>query len=469
MALRRVGVDFIAKPPDVSAPIAVAWTNVNGYAVRVETDAIGGKIWGVWVSLVSANPRPANTPDKPAQELQNIEPPVFPSIERVPLPTGREVLVVSVELGARRPYVYRGEAYRRVGATNRRVGREEYNQMLLEQLHSTARWESEPALGWRVADLDISEIVRTLEEAIRRGRAEDPGTRDPMEILRGLGLVRGKHLLRAAAVLFARYDRLLPDYPQCLLRVARFKGIDKTEFLDNRQFTANAFELLVRADRFLRENLPIAGRVVPNLFERVDDPLYPPLALREAVANAICHRDYAIGGGSIGLAIYDDRLEITSSGILHFGLTSDDLLRPHESLLWNPLIAAVFYRRGIIETWGRGTLKMAELTEQAGLPRPEFEEMAGALVVRFRSRNYLPPQRIGHNLTQRQQDVLQLLSANAGLALGEIHRTFGGAVSIRSLRDDLKLLQRLELVDLSSRGRGARWFLKGRHFGKAPV
>jgi ATP-dependent DNA helicase RecG len=76
---------------------------------------------------------------------------------------------------------------------------ERYNQMLLEQLHSTVRWESEPAIGWRIADLDTSEIVRTLEEAIRRGRAEDPGTRDSLEILRGLGLVRGDHLLRAAA------------------------------------------------------------------------------------------------------------------------------------------------------------------------------------------------------------------------------------------------------------------------------
>ena len=71
VALRRVGVDFITKPPDVSALIAVAWTNVNGYAVRVETDAIGGKIWGVWVSLVSSNPRPANTPDKPAAVASN--------------------------------------------------------------------------------------------------------------------------------------------------------------------------------------------------------------------------------------------------------------------------------------------------------------------------------------------------------------------------------------------------------------
>jgi len=403
-----------------------------------------------------------------AREMREIEPPVFPFIERTPLQSGREVLTVIVELGSRRPYAFRGQAYRRVGTTDRQLSHDEYNRMLLEQLHSTARWESEPAVGWRVADLDVTEIVRTLEEAIRRGRAEDPGTRDPLAILRGLGLVKGDQLLRAAIVLFGKSDRFLPDYPQCLLRVARFKGVDKTEFLDNRQFTGNAFDLLMRADRFLRENLPIAGRIIPHLFERVDDPLYPPMALREGIANAICHRDYAIGGGSIGLAIYDDRLEITSSGTLHFGLTISDLYQPHESLLWNPLIAAVFYRRGVIEAWGRGTLKMAELTEQAGLPRPEFEQTAGTLVVRFRVGRYLPPQRIGHDLTQRQQDVLQLLGAGADMALSEIHRALGGATSIRSLRDDLKLLRSLDLIDLTGHGRGARWMLKGRAVPKGP-
>src|SRR5205807_719288 len=106
-----------------------------------------------------------------------------------------------------------------------------------------------------------------------------------------------------------RTERVSRDYPQCLLRVARFRGTDRTEFLDNRQFSGHAFRLLLHAERFLRENLPVAGRVSPGLFERVDDPLYPPTALREALANAICHRDYSIGGGSVAAAIYDDRLE----------------------------------------------------------------------------------------------------------------------------------------------------------------
>ena len=146
------------------------------------------------------------------------------------------------------------------------------------------------------------------------------------------------------------------------------------EFLDNRQFNGNALTLLTNAERFLRETLPIAGRFEQDRFERIDEPLYPPLAAREALANALCHRDYSIGGGSVGIAIYDDRLEVTSSGSLHFGLTPEKLFAPHESRPWNPLIARTFYRRGIIEEWGSGTLKMATLTGAAGLPMPEIED-----------------------------------------------------------------------------------------------
>ena len=118
-----------------------------------------------------------------------------------------------------------------------------------------------------------------------------PGTRDPKELLRGLGLIKDGVLLRAAVVLFGKTERVEVEMLHCLLRVARFRGINRLEFLDNRQFRDNAFGLLLRAERFMRENLPVAGRIVPNLFERVDEPLYPPEALREALANAFCHRD----------------------------------------------------------------------------------------------------------------------------------------------------------------------------------
>jgi ATP-dependent DNA helicase RecG len=398
---------------------------------------------------------------KIATEINVIEPPAFATIDTIAPDDRRRVIIASVQPGTQRPYSYKGVGYRRSGASTVRLTGQQYQEMLLERLHGVSRWENEIAAGWTVSDLDGTEIVRTLEEAIRRGRAEDPNTRDPVAILQGLGLIKEGSLLRAAVILFAKEEQVLPDYPQCLLRVARFRGVDKTEFLDNRQFRGNAFMLLTRAERFLRENLPVAGRIVPDLFERRDDPLYPPVALREALANAFCHRDYSIGGGSVAVAIFDDRVEITSSGTLHFGLTVEDLYRPHESLPWNPLIAAVFFRRGIIETWGRGTLKMAELAEQAGLPRPEIEVTPGAVLVRFRASRYVAPQRIGHNLTERQQAILRALGSAPSLALRELMVLLPEPVAPSTLRDDLTFLKKLELVGSSGHGRGAIWFLRG--------
>ncbi len=395
-----------------------------------------------------------------AQEVREIDPPAFPTMDRVDVGDGREVLVVGVAVGHSQPYSYRGQAYRRVGPTTIPMSRDEYNRVLLERLHADTRWENQPAPGWSVADLDHDEIRRTLEEGIRLGRVEDPGTREPAAILRGLGLIKEGALLRAGVVLFGRGERLPAEYPQCLLRVARFKGTDKTEFLDNRQFRGHAFDLLVKAQRFLLDHVPVAGRIVPGRMERVDEPLYPPLAVREALANAICHRDYSIGGGSIGVAMYDDRLEVTSSGALHFGLTPEALFEPHESLPWNPLIASVFYRRGVIETWGRGTLKMAEMAQQAGLPKPEIEEIAGAVVVRFRPSKYIPPSRIGHDLSERQQRILAHLGEHASLSLAQLIQKLEGNQAERTIQADLALLKEVGLVDLKGHGRGARWHLR---------
>lgn len=277
-------------------------------------------------------------------------------------------------------------------------------------------------------------------------------------MLRGFGLVKDGRLLRAAVVLFGRAERIEAELTQCLLRAARFRGTDRTEFLDNRQFHGNAFELLLKAERFLRENLPIAGRVTPGLFERIDDPLYPPAALREALANAFCHRDYSIGGGSVAVGIYDDRLEVTSSGSLHFGLTAEKLFGPHESLPWNPLIARVFYKRGITELWGRGTIKMAELTVSAGLPRPEIEDGGGCVTVRFRPSRYVPPRRVGRDVSERQREILALLDGKpSGLALREIHAQMAGKVTARQVREDLGTLRTLGLAHPEGHGRGARW------------
>ena len=165
-----------------------------------------------------------------------------------------------------------------------------------------------------------------------------------------------------------------------------------------------------------------------------------------------------MGGGSIGLAVYDDRLEVTSTGLLHFGLTPDDLFGPHESRPWNPLIARTFYRRGIIEEWGRGTIKMADLATSAGLPRPGIEERGDCVTVRFRRADYVPSRRDDGELTEQQRTVLTLLHRSDGaLALRDIRAVLGDQVNERRLREDLATLKAKGLVESTGMGRGARW------------
>ena len=403
----------------------------------------------------------AGTIERVSAEIQRIDPPAFPGVERHPVDGLREVILVRVSPGSVKPYTYRGDAYRRVGNTSLKMSADEYNRMLFERVHSEQRWENQPAPSyWSVDDLDEEEIVVTVEEAIRQGRLEDPGTREVKSLLRGLGLIREDELLRASVVLFGRREWMEATMPQCLLRVARFRGVGRTEFLDNRQFHGNAFMLLRNAQRFMIDNLPVAGRIVPGRFERLDEPLYPTEALREALANAFCHRDYSLGGGSVGVGVYDDRLEITSTGALPFGQTPEQLFTPHESRPWNPLIAGVFYRRGIIEQWGRGTIKMAELTTAAGLPRPEIEDADECVTVRFRPSRYVPPQRVSIDLTDRQQAVLALLhQADRGLARREVHAQLCGGVSDRTVQRDLNALRDFGMVIRTGRGRSARWNL----------
>lgn len=230
---------------------------------------------------------------------------------------------------------------------------------------------------------------------------------------------------------------MLPDYPQCQLRMARFRGNDKTEFLDQRQLHGHALQLLEDAMQFLTRHLPVAGRIEPGVFERADAPLFPPIALREALVNAFCHRDYSITGGAVSLAIYDDRLEIWSDGTLPFGLSIEDLKRDHPSRPRNPLIAEAFYRRGFVERWGRGTQKIVELCVQAGHPEPEFIEQAGALGVR----------------------ILQSLAARQDVTFGDLRSLAGPTVAVRTFRDDLLHLKRLGMIGLRGRGRGAMWFI----------
>lgn len=448
------GVEFKKSTGELEAAARTVCAMLNGYG-GVVLLGVGdtGNVTGQEVS--------ANTRTKIANALRRIEPYALLRPDVVPLDNARSVIVVSTPRGESIPYAYDGRAYVREGPTTRRMPQERYEQLLEERMHSRQRWELIPTREFGLDDIDYAEVIRSVNAAIQRGRMDDPGTQDMETLLTGFGVMRDGQLLNAAVALFGKQDRMLPYYPQCLLRMARFRGTTKDAFEDNKQVYGHAFDLFMEAQRFLRQHLPIAGRIMPNLYERVDDPLYPLEALREALANAICHRDYASASGSLGLAIYDDRLEISNTGCLRFGLTPKDLLRQHASLRWNPLIAEVFFRRGLVELWGRGTLKMGELMEKAGLAMPDFEEQPGAVVVRFRPAHYTPPSRVTHDLSELQQDLLRVL-ADSGMSRALIQRKLSVKAATSTVQRDLGILRTLGLIELRGRGRGAYWMLKSR-------
>ncbi len=151
-----------------------------------------------------------HTLEEIANEVRRIEPPAFPDVETVVLANGNTVVALRVP-GGGGPYTYEGRPYLRNGPTTISMPQQRYGRLLLERLHAAQRWENQPAEGITVTDLDHAEILRTIEEAIRRQRMDDPNRhplfRPEREIRDGaLGLRapigRGGNLDGAEAVTF---------------------------------------------------------------------------------------------------------------------------------------------------------------------------------------------------------------------------------------------------------------------------
>jgi ATP-dependent DNA helicase RecG len=320
-----------------------------------------------------------------AQAADRFEPPAHVSIHRVKVKADREVIAVAVEDGRDvRPFTYEGRAYERVGSTTRRMPQAKYERLLVERGHAKRRWENLPADGLTLKDLDRKEILRTRELAIQQNRISPDTSRDIGEILDRLGLRGGGVLTQAAQVLYG--TRFLPDYPQCLLKMGRFRGTEVTgEIVDNRQEHMNAFAMVREGMAFLERTMPLGARFPKGTVFREDRFPVPLEALREIILNAVMHRDYSHYSGYVAIVVFDDRIEIRSFGRLPTGITVEQLSGRHDSKPTNPLIAEAFHRTGAVEVWGRGTNRVIAMCKKHGAAPPAFEERSGFLIVTFKA------------------------------------------------------------------------------------
>jgi len=320
-----------------------------------------------------------------AQELDRFEPPVHVPVQRIAVGSGKEVLALSVEgTSDSVPFTFEGRPYERVGSTTRRMSQERYEQLLLERAHARRRWENQPAVGVALKDLDREEILRTRELAIQQGRISAGTSRKIEDILDRLGLRQDGVLTQAAQVLYG--TRFLPDYPQCMIKMGRFRGTDVTgEIVDNRQEHLHAFAMVREGMAFLERTLPLGARFPKGKIFREDRFPIPTEALREILLNAVMHRDYSDPGGYVAIAVFDDRVEVRSYGRLPAGITPAMLSRTHLSKPRNLLIAETFHRTGAVEIWGRGTNRVIAACRAHGIPAPTFEEKQGFLIVTFQA------------------------------------------------------------------------------------
>jgi len=285
-------------------------------------------------------------------------------------------------------------------------------------------------------------------------------------ILQKLRLIKKNRIINAAVVLFGK--EFLPDYPQCSLRLASFKGIDKTEFLDKMPpLHENIFVLLNEAMTFIRKNVRVAARIEDGQLERKEIPPVPFKALREAIINALTHRDYAYRRGDMQIAIFDDRIEISNKGGLPPGVSIEQIKKgevAHERR--NPIIANVLNRFGYVEQWGRGITQIIKNCKDAGDPEPEFINKNNEFKVIFR----FPSERTQAStdltsLTTRQQEIFALLlSEHNAFKTSSILEKLSDTISGNTLRRELGELKKLGLIDSRGKAQKTEWFAVARKF-----
>lgn len=305
-----------------------------------------------------------------------IRPAMTPEIDIVSH-DGKTLLIARVPHW-RGPFYLRSEGpedgvYVRLGATNRRAGPE----ILAELQRSLAglSFDQLPCADLSADDLD-PERIRRYFAAI--------GRKVSREHLASLGVLVAQAGRLAPShgglILFGRDAPRQRLFPDARVSCARFRGVERVDFLDRLDLDGTVLDALEEAPKFIRRNTRLAAKIVT--MRRQDIPEYPEVALREVLVNAVAHADYSITGMHIRVAIYADRLEVENPGMLPFGMTLDDL-KAGVSRIRNRVIVRVLREFGLVEEWGTGYRRVTQACEEGGYPPPTWQELGSALRVIF--------------------------------------------------------------------------------------
>lgn len=442
--LRRPEGKTLELKRDLSSPAGVlrtivAFANTSGGTVVVGVEDETRHVRGI--------DEPLALEERAASLISDsIEPRLVPDLEILPW-RSTHIVAIRVHPSGARPHYLRREGrergtYVRVGSTNRRADSELIAEMRRHALGEG--YDEQP-----IPDLDSEAIdfraASELFSPIRRL------TRKDLVALRLLTKHQEKTVPTVGGfLLFGRERSSL--FPDAWIQVGRFAGRDKTKIIDHAELSELPVDALEKAIAFVRGHLRRGAEI--GAARRWDQWDLPPVAIREAIVNAVVHADYAQRGAPIRVALFDDRLEVESPGLLPFGLTVEDL-RAGISRLRNRVIGRVFHEIGLIEQWGSGIQRMTSACREAGLAPPQLEEIGLRFRVTLRTERVSEPV-----LDSLDHEILELLADGEGRSTAMIARHI--ARSSRATRTRLiKLVERGHVTEVGTGPRDPhrRYFL----------
>jgi len=233
-------------------------------------------------------------------------------------------------------------------------------------------WDS--VLGtFDLDEIDAASVRRFLALARAAGRLTAIGSDEPVEaVLRRLGLIRDSRITNGAIVLFGKDPQKY--FPNTILRIGRFRRADI--IIGDHEIRGNLFAQFEEAERTIKNYIgvryDISEEAMRESFQRKEVWDYPLPAIREALLNALIHRDYFNNTVQTQVRIFDDHIRFHNPGRLPEGVTIEMILREHYSYLRNPRIADIFYRAGLVERYGSGIERIIRAFRDAGTPAPTF-------------------------------------------------------------------------------------------------
>ena len=382
---------------------------------------------------------------------QSTEPSLIPVIEPINTKSGTVVLIRINEFPFK-PVAVRSRCFRRVNASNRQMSPAEIAQLHLQSTGSS--YDACPSRNATLEDLDIKEVKKYIRKAIATGRRNYDESQYSIQILEKIDLIKDGKPTIAAILLFGKEPHF--KISQATVHCGRFK--EKTVIIDDRLIEGSIVKQVDEVMAFMRKNTNVRF-VITGKAERDEIWDYPLDALREAVTNAICHRDY-IDTSDIQIKIHDDYLTIWNPGGLLPGMSLDDLFDPnHSSKPRNKLVAQIFYDIRHIEKYGSGIQRILDECEKAGVPEPTFEEKFGGFLVTFKKDIYNLDNLRAIGLNERQIKAMALLKRTHNIS-NKDYCQLNSISRQTSTRELNQLFQKGLVIKEGTVGKGTKYRLK---------